>query len=258
VRRAAAVNHETQIEPGQAVTQLVRRARSHNFYKYLVAAIAFAVVIVIVGDTIDHHLEELETWIEQLGPWGVLAFVGIFVVAASLFVPDTLLSILAGALFGMRLGLTAVVAGMTIASSLQYLLARSLLRPVIERALGRRPSLAAVRNSVLHDELKLQLLLRLTPLNPATISYMLGASGVAFPRFILASIALVPHLTAEVYLGYAGKHVAHMAGRSTPGNYVHDAIILGGLVMTVAVVIFVSRIAQKALMTRVEQTDGSA
>ena len=76
----------------------------------------------------------------------------------------------------------AVVAGGLLASALQFTFARRLLRARIERTLAAKPSLAAIQPAVTQDELRLQLLLRLTPLNPATIRYLLGAAGVRSSR----------------------------------------------------------------------------
>ena len=65
--------------------------------------------------------------------------------------------------------------------------------------------------AVARSELKINMLLRLTPLNPATVSYILGATGVRFPGFLLACLALTPHLLIEVYFGFAGKHLARIS-----------------------------------------------
>jgi hypothetical protein len=54
------------------------------------------------------------------------------------------------------------------------------LRARIQRALAARTSLAAIQRDVRRDEFRLQVLLRPTPLNPATINYPLGAAGVRF------------------------------------------------------------------------------
>jgi len=72
------------------------------------------------------------------------------------------------------------MAGSLLTGALQFALARQLLRAPIQRALAARPSMAAIQHAVSRDQFRLQVLLRLTPLNPATISYLLGATGVRF------------------------------------------------------------------------------
>ncbi len=89
--------------------------------------------------------------------------------------------------------------------------------------------------------------MRLTPLNPATVSYMLGAAGVRFWSFLLACLAFTPHLVLEVYFGYTGKHLAHMVGRTSQTAEVRDVFIVAGLIVAIALMVIISRIAQRAL-----------
>jgi uncharacterized membrane protein YdjX (TVP38/TMEM64 family) len=233
--------------------RLLARAHSRAALPYLGMAVLLGIAIVVAGDEIEHHLNAIEAWIAALGPWSVLAFIGLFVLAASVLIPDTVLSIMAGALFGLGWGMVAVVAGSLLAASLQYALSRGILRTMIDRTLAARPSLVAIQRAVRRDEVRLQALLRLTPLNPATISYALGAAGVRFQGFLVACLALVPNLALEVYFGYAGKHVARMAGRQAGAVRLHDITVIGGLAVTIVVMVLVSRLARKAVMAAVSE-----
>jgi hypothetical protein len=160
-------------ETSERVRRLLTRAYSRAALPYLVLGLLLIVAIVAGGREIEHHINAIESWITNLGPWGVLAFVGLFVLATSLMLPDTVLCIIAGALFGMDRGILAVLVGSMLAGAIQFALSRRLLRARIQRMLSAKPSLAAIQRAVLGDEFRLQILLRLTPLNPATISYLL-------------------------------------------------------------------------------------
>jgi uncharacterized membrane protein YdjX (TVP38/TMEM64 family) len=227
---------------------LLAGARSRDILIYVATGLALVGAIVAAGEDIARHIATLEIWTSGMGPGGVFAFIALLVVATSLLIPESVLSIIAGGVFGFRLGLIAVLVGNVLAASLQYALARQLLRGRIERALAGRPALAAIQRAVRSDELRLQALLRLTPLNPATVSYLLGAAGVRFPGFLAASLALTPHLLLEVYVGFAGKHLAHMAGRGTLAGYLHDVTVIGGLAVTIIVIGLLSRTANRAVM----------
>ena len=244
-------------ERRSALLEAFRGARLRATLAYGALALALIVAVVWAGDDIGHHIDGIEAWIERGKPWSVLAFIGLYAVATSLLVPDSLLSVVAGAAFGMTWGLAAVVAGSLLGAALQYALARRLLRPRIERSLERRPSLSAIQRAVRQDELRLQTLLRLTPLNPATTSYLLGAAGVRFGGFVLACLALIPVLCFEVYLGVAGTHVARTAGDASHGWSIHDTVLVFGVVVTLAVVVVVSRMARRALVEAVS-TEGAA
>jgi len=172
---------------------------------YLVFGLVLVTVLVISGDEVARNIDGIEAWVAQLGPWGGVAFVTLYVVITSMLVPNTVLSIMAGALFGLAWGSAAAIAGILLAAILQYILARQLLRPLINRFVEAKPSLVDIQKAVIHDELKLQALLRLTPFEPAIMSYMFGAMGVRFGGYVLACMCLIPGTLVSVYVGYAGS-----------------------------------------------------
>ncbi len=249
---------EEKTEGASRMQRFLARAHSRAALPYLAIGLLMLIAIVVVGRDIDHHINAIESWITNLGPWGVLAFVGLFVLATSFLLPDTVLCIIAGALFGLGWGLAAVVAGSLLAGALQFALSRQLLRAPIQRALATRPSLAAIQRAVSRDQFRLQVLLRLTPLNPATISYLLGAAGVRFSGFLIGCLALTPNLAIEVYFGHAGKHVARMASGDTRTTHLHDLAIIGGLAVCIIVIVLISRTARRAVMQAVAKTEKAA
>jgi uncharacterized membrane protein YdjX (TVP38/TMEM64 family) len=246
---------EENIEVVDRAQRFLARAYSRAAFPYLIVGLLLIVAIVVAGREIEHHINAIESWITKLGPWGVFAFGGLFVLATSFLLPDTVLCIVAGALFGMRWGVAAVLAGSLLAGAMQFALSHKLLQARIQRTLAARPSLAAIQRAVSRDEFRLQVLLRLTPLNPATISYVLGAVGVRFLGFMIALLALTPNLIIEVYFGHVGKHAARLAGSDARTAHMHDLVIIGGLVVCVTVMVLVSRMARKAVMQAVAETE---
>ena len=87
------------------------RATSRAALPYLAVGLLLIVAIVAGGREIEHHISAIESWITKLGPWGVVAFVGLFVLSTSFLLPDTVLCIIAGALFGLGWGFAAALAG---------------------------------------------------------------------------------------------------------------------------------------------------
>jgi uncharacterized membrane protein YdjX (TVP38/TMEM64 family) len=194
------------------------------------------------------HVLQIERWIADLGPAGPALLIGLLVVGTSILIPEALFAIAAGALFGLDRGFLIVVVGNLLAASVQYGLARSFLHDRIQRSLASRPQLMAIQRAVLRDELRLQLLLRLTPLNAASLSYVFAAAGVRFASFLFACIGMAPHLLIEVYLGHAGQHLTRMsAGVAHHHSMAQKAITIGGLVISAAVVLIISRIARKSI-----------
>lgn len=249
------MHNNGKMEGTNRMQQFLAHAHSRAMLPYLVIGLLMLIAILVIGREIDHHINAIESWIGKLGPWGVLAFVGLFVFATSFLLPDTVLCIIAGALFGLRWGIIAVVGGSLLAGSLQFALAHQLLRTSIQRALAARPSLEAIQRAVSHDQFRLQVLLRLAPLNPATISYLLGAAGVRFSGLLIGCLALIPNLAIEVYFGHAGKHVARMASGNARTAHLHDMVIISGLAMCVVVMVLISKIARRAVRQAVAEAE---
>ncbi len=223
------------------------RVEVRRLLPYAAAAALLILAVVVLGGEIHRHLDAIERGLQRLGPWGMVAFIALFVLLTSFFVPDTVFGIIAGVLFGLVWGTVAVVAGGVGGAALQYALSRKVLRGRIERLIASRPALAAIQRAVRRDELRLQALVRLTPLSPVMTSYLLGAAGVRFPGFLVACLALIPGFFLEVYFGYAGKHVARMTGRDGQAILLHDAVVVGGLAACVVVMVIISRTARRAL-----------
>jgi uncharacterized membrane protein YdjX (TVP38/TMEM64 family) len=215
---------------------------------YVLIGLLLVVLIVLLGRDLRHHVHALESWITASGDWGLVAFMGIFILVTSVLVPGAILCMIAGALFGLGQGTAAVVAASLLGAALQYGLSRGLLRSRVQRLVAARPSLAAIQRAALRDGLSLQALLRMTPVNPVYVSYAMGAAGVPFPGFMLALLALIPNLFLEVYFGYAGKHAAGMAGRSLGEMVTHDVALFAGLVVFAVVMIQISRLAKRAVI----------
>lgn len=243
----------TGADSDKASRRLWSRVRLGALIPYVVAAVALIAAIVVLGREIHQHIDAIETWIERIGPWGPVAFIGVFVVLTSLLVPDTVMSIIAGALFGVGGGTVAVVAGALVASALQYALSRRLLRNRINRVLAAKPSLLEIQRAVRRQEFRLQVLLRLTPLSPTITSYLLGAAGVRFMGFLAAALALTPGLFLEVYFGHVGKHLAGMAGRDDRSVVGHDVVVIGGLLVCIVVMFLISRMASKVVQQAVAE-----
>jgi uncharacterized membrane protein YdjX (TVP38/TMEM64 family) len=109
------------------------------------------------------------------------------------------------------------------------------------------PKLAAIESAVAREGLRLQFLLRLTPINPVTVSYVLGASQTRFSAFLAAALGLIPALFVEVYFGYTAKHLAEVAGQASEHSSLHTAFTIVGLVLCVALLAYVVRLARRAV-----------
>ena len=199
---------------------------------------------------VDRLVEMLSSSVEQLGVWGPLLFATAYIVAAVLFVPGSALTLAAGAVFGLWWGTLTVSIASTIAAALAFLIGRYVARNSVRQWATRNPKFGAIDSAIGQGGWKIIALLRLSPAVPFSLgNYLFGLTAIRFWPYVLTSwLAMLPGTFMYVYLGYAGRAgLAAAATESTgrtPGQW---ALLVVGLVATVAVTIYVTRIARKAI-----------
>jgi uncharacterized membrane protein YdjX (TVP38/TMEM64 family) len=193
------------------------------------------------------------SWIESLGVWGPVAFVLGYVVATVLLVPGALLTIAAGAIFGLWKGTLVVFVGATGGSALAFLIARYVLRGTVERRLERWSRGRALDRAIGESGFRLVVLLRLSPLFPFNLlNYALGLTRVGFPHYLAASTGMLPATFLYVYYGTAIGNLARLAGGTSIEHGTGYWVVFGiGLVATAAVTAIITRIARRALSREV-------
>ena len=93
------------------------------------------------------------------------------------------------------------------------------------------------------------LLIRLSPLFPFTLlNYAFSLTKVRFRDYLLASwIGMFPGTVMYVYLGSLVRRVADLASGKIEGGPAQQVLFIVGLVATVVVTVYVTRIARRAL-----------
>ena len=228
-------------------------SRSALFLKILAAAAA-AVALIIIGRKLGGYVPEFAEWVDSLGFWGPAVFVLGYAAATLAFVPGSLLTMAAGAIFGLAKGTLLTFLGATLGSTFSFLVARYLARSAIERKLADRPKFRAIDKAVARQGLKIIFLVRLSPVFPYNLlNYGLGLTRVRLLDYVLAAFGMLPGTFLYVYYGKALGSLAAVAGGAAPERGPGDWALLGvGLAATVAVTAFVTRIARRALNEEVE------
>jgi uncharacterized membrane protein YdjX (TVP38/TMEM64 family) len=198
---------------------------------------------------VGEWLKAFNEWVTGFGPWGIVIFIGVYILATVVFVPGSALTIGAGLIFGLLWGTVAVSIGSTTGAALSFLIARYLARDAVSARMGKNEKFAAIDRAIGEQGWKIVALLRLSPLVPFNLSnYFYGLTAVKFWPYVLASwIAMLPGTVLYVYLGYVGKaslEAASGATQRSPLEYVFMAV---GLAATVAVTVYVTRLAKQAL-----------
>ena len=169
-------------------------------------------------------------------------------------VPALVLTIGAGALFGIVGGSIVVAIGATLTATLAFLLARTILRKRVERMVARNPKFAAIDRAIAREGAKIVVLVRLAAVFPFLfMNYAFGLTGIGTLQYMAATfIGILPGTIAFVYLGAAAASAATASGTKT-------IVTIAGAVIALAVSIYVGRIAKRALLhDQLEDADDRA
>jgi len=208
-----------------------------------------AVIAVARYFNVQEFLTSLLDWIAGLGPWGPVTFIVIYILATLLFIPGSILTLGAGLLFGVVLGSIYVSIGATLGATGAFLIGRYLARGRIKKYIESNGKFKVIDEAVAREGWKIVGLTRLSPVFPFNLlNYAFGVTQVRFrDYFWLTWIGITPGTVLYVYLG---SLVGNLAMLGTGGQTITLAMwgfYTVGLVATVAVTVYVTRIAKKAL-----------
>jgi len=193
---------------------------------------------------------ELVAWMRGAGLFGVLAYAGVYVAAAILLLPGSVLTAGAGLAYGPWLGILIVSPVSVLAATLAFLIGRTIARPWVERRVGSDPTLKAIDAAIGRDGLKVVLLLRLSPVFPFNVlNYALSLTRVRTREYVLGSfIGMLPGTFLYVYIGSAVADVAALAnGTAASATSAQRLMFWLGLAATLGVTIYLTRLARRAL-----------
>ncbi len=223
-----------------------------------------ALIVIVIGLfaaakflPIEQSLRSFNDWVGQMGFIGIFIFIVVYAVATVLLAPGSILTIGAGFAFGLWKGFLAVSAGSTLGAALAFLVARFIARDKIEATAKRNEKFRRIDNAIGEQGAKLIFLLRLSPVIPFNLSnYFYGLTAVRFWSYVLASwIGMMPGTLLYVYTGAAGKAAVAAAagGEAVKHGWQYWTFLSIGLVATIAVTIWLTKIARDALKSQAFQ-----
>ena len=205
--------------------------------------------LVALGRLAGGRVHEFAAWVEGLGWWAPAAFIVAYALATVAFIPGSLLTLAAGAIFGVLHGTAICFVAASTGAALAFGVSRHLARAAIERRLAGNERFAAVDRAIARDGRKIVLLLRLSPVFPFNLlNYALGLTRVRFSDYLIACIGMLPGTLLYVYYGALAGEVAALAGgASVEKGAGYYSLLVVGAVATIAVTTSVTRTARRAL-----------
>ena len=191
--------------------------------------------------------------IQELGAWGAVLFALLYTFSTVLLLPGVILTLGAGAVFGVVKGAILVSFSATLAATAAFFVGRYLARGWVVKQIEANPHFKAIDEAVAGEGWKIVGLTRLSPAFPFNLlNYAFGVTRVSPRDYILASwIGMMPGTLMYVYLGSLAGDLATLGtgGRArTPAEWALSVI---GLLATVAVTVYVTRLARAALKQRI-------
>lgn len=202
-------------------------------------------------------LQQALEWIDRLGTTGAIAFMVIYALATVAFFPGSVLTLGAGILFGVLWGSIYVFIGACIGATLAFLVGRYVARGWIAKKIEGHPKFNAIDKAIGREGFKIVLLTRLSPVFPFNLlNYALGLTSVSLKDYVMGFIGMIPGTVMYVY---AGSLLGDLATLSSSDSSIPPTIRwtlnIIGFIATVAVTLYVTKVAQRALETEVGVSD---
>ncbi|HAT13092.1 MAG TPA: hypothetical protein DCS91_05500 [Microcoleaceae bacterium UBA11344] len=231
-------------------SQIAENPPPSNRWK-LILGIGLAVALIVAAQFFNFQgiLKNALESIGNLGPWGPAAFILIYIVATVLFIPGSLLTLGAGVLFGVVGGSICVSVGSTLGAACAFLTGRYLTRDWVSKQIENNQKFKAIDEAVKREGAKIVLLTRLSPIFPFNLlNYAFGVTQVSFKDYFFASwIGMIPATVMYVYIGSLAGSLAALGEKGRSRTAAEWAVYGIGLVATIAVTVYATRIAKKAL-----------
>lgn len=194
-------------------------------------------------------LRRLLNWVSTLGMLGPFALGVAYILACILLVPGFLLTLGAGALFGVATGFATISLSSTLGATAAFLAGRYFARDAVARRAAQYPTFEAIDRAIGKEGWKIVGLVRLSPLFPFNlVNYMFGVTRVSLRDYVLASwIGMMPGTLLYVYLGSLVRDIALLGTASSGASPVTWVFYAVGFGATLAVTLYVARVARRAL-----------
>lgn len=196
--------------------------------------------------------ETIGRWLESFGHLNASAaavLAAVFVVAAFVPMPRTLLVLGAGAAFGLP-ALLVIVPSTTLGCILAFLLARGLLRRWVERQTARKPMWRIISQAIDEEGWHIAALMRFWGPAPNCVqNYAFGLTGIGLlPYSLITLIFTLPQIFLYTYIGQSGRAVLMDNGELPFSMW----LICLAAIVVLTIVMLVSRRIRQIMATTAE------
>jgi uncharacterized membrane protein YdjX (TVP38/TMEM64 family) len=223
---------------------LLRRKRL-----WVALAIASSLVVLIshvpFGSWI-HWIAVAHSWLAGQGEWAIPTFMALYIMAAILGLPNIVLILAAGTLFGLTQGVVSASIADTLSIAACFVIGQTVGRRWITNTVRENSRFHKLDKAFAQKGWKIVLLTRLSPVLPSNIlNYGFSLTRINFWEYLFFSwLGMLPVIFTYVYIGTFGATVLTLDKQSD--NLIFQAI---GLAATLGVMVYATKLAASALKT---------
>ena len=191
----------------------------------------------------------LLNWIDAHRGISWLVFIVAYIVATVLLAPGFILTVSAGALFGVVHGTIIVSVASTLGATAAFLIGRTIARDWVAQRIQGIKLFKALDRALAKKGFWVVLLTRLSPLFPYNLlNYAYGLTGVKVREYVLGSwIGMAAPTLLYVYVGSLVRNFSAISRGKVSLGAGKMWLIAVGLAATATVVVLVTKMAQRAL-----------
>ena len=189
----------------------IKKKNEFNIIKYIMLFLILLLIIFIFlkyRNQLKHiDFKHLKRFIKSYGKFSSLCFIIIYSLKPILFVvPTSLLTVLAGNIFGPFIGLALSMISSFIAATLAFYLASFFGKPFVDKIIGDKA--LKLDENIEKNGFIIMLLMRLSIVFPYdALCYASGLTKIKYRDFILGTmIGILPEMAVYSFMG---KNIAH-------------------------------------------------
>lgn len=181
----------------------------------------------------DQYMSRLSSFVAEQGRAGVIVFIAINAIATMFLIPQSVFTVMAGALFGWKFGTAWASVAMTLGATGSFFIARYGVRDWLRDRFRENGVFKKMQRLSRVHPFHVISLSRLIPVIPFPVaSYLLGVTEVrSLPYALLTWLCMLP----ETLFLASGGHLLHtgITGRAS----IEAAVVLGGAGIVLGVVV---------------------
>lgn len=206
---------------------------------------------------VTEWMQTLVVWIQDNPGISWLIFILLYVAATVLLFPAIVLTLAAGAIFGVVKGTILVSVASIMGAALAFVVGRTVAREQAQKFVNRMPKFMALDKAIETRGFLVVVLTRLSPIFPFILqNYAYSLTSINFRQYFFASwIGMFPGTLLYVYFGSVATSLAAIFNGDIEGGNAGKVLFFVGLLATIVVTVLVTRVASKALKEQLAESE---